>query len=375
MNPPHEELLELDLEGLRSFASEDSRLVAIRAAAVGVDAYLVGGSVRDLLLGRNPSDLDVAIEGDPSAIVDLLDPGATEHPRFRTASLELEGGRVDLAATRTETYSSPGALPDVEPAALGEDLARRDFTINAIAVPLSRPGEVIDPFDGLGALRERRLSILGRDSFRDDPIRALRGARYAARFGFEPDLEMAEALKGVDLSSVSEDRLEAELGRLAREEQPAAALELARRWGLVEIPEVLVELVRRASDLLEDEPWSGFVPLPEVVSAAIEHAHGLDDVPEQRPERRIDEYELLERLDPGVMVLARAAGREWLDWWPEVGSGVSLQIDGDDLIEAGVEPGPRVGVGLRAAFAELLETGERDPSRQLATAVEAAREK
>lgn len=374
MNSPHEEPLELDLEGLGSFIAADSRLDAIRAAAEEDEAYLVGGSVRDLLIGRTPRDLDVAIEGDPSAIVRRLDPSATEHPRFRTASLGLEGGQVDLAATRSETYSRPGALPDVEPASLGEDLARRDFTINAIAVPLSRPEEVIDPFDGLGALRERRLSILGPDSFTDDPIRALRGARYAARFGLEPDFEMAEALRGVDLSSVSEDRLAAELGRLAREDHPELALEVARGWGLIDIAEDLVELVRIATDLLQVEPWSGFAPLPAVVSAALAGADALDDVPEVAPETRIEQYDLLEHLDPGVMVLARAAGREWLDWWPEVGAGISLEIDGDDLLQAGVEPGPRVGVGLRAAFAELLETGDGDPTRQLATAVAAARE-
>jgi len=373
VNAPHEEPLELDLGGLRSFVSEDSRLDAIRTAADSVEAFLVGGSVRDLLLGRIPLDLDVAIEGDHSAIVRHLDPGATEHPRFRTARLELEGGQVDLATTRSETYSSPGSLPDVEPASLGEDLARRDFTINAIAVPLSMPEEVIDPFSGIGALRDRRLSILRPDSFVDDPIRALRGARYAARFGLEPDLEMAEALRGVDFGSVSKDRLDAELGRLAREENPELALDLARKWGLIDMTEDQVGLVRSAADLLQGEPWSGFVPLPVVVSAALAGTAALDGVPEVPPERRIEQYDLLVRLDPGVIVLARAAGREWLDWWPEVGVEASLGIDGDDLLEAGVEPGPSVGVGLRAAFAELLESGDGDPTHQLATAVAAAR--
>lgn len=372
MNSPQDALLEPDLIGLSAFVEEDSRLGAIRSAGEGVEAYLVGGSVRDLLLGLSPTDLDVAIEGDPSAIVRRLDPDATEHPRFLTASLELDGDRVDLAATRTETYVRPGALPDVEPASLEEDLARRDFTINAIAVPLSRPGEMIDPFDGIGAIRDRRLSILRPDSFREDPLRALRGARYAARFGFAPDDAMDEALRGVELGSVSDDRLAAELGRLAAEDRPQIALGIAQGWGLVDISGELVELVGRAAELLDQEPWSGFVPLQEVVLAALERGDEALLVPDQPPRTKIDQFDLLDRLDPGVMMLARAAGREWLDWWPRTGAGAALEIDGQDLIEAGIEPGPGVGVGLRAALAEYLETGVRDRERQLATALAAA---
>lgn len=369
---PNDESPVPDLEGLRSFVARDPRLDAIRSAGEGVEAYLVGGSVRDLLLGRTPSDLDVAVEGEPSSIVGRLDPEAIEHPRFRTACLDLDGGRVDLAATRTESYSYPGALPDVEPATIEEDLARRDFSVNAIAVPLSEPGEIVDPFDGLEALRQRRLSILGSNSFRDDPLRALRGARYAARFGFQPDEEMTRALKNVDLGSVSDDRLNDELEKLARERQPEAALDTARRWGLLDVSGDLVELVGRARCLLAEEPWVDFASLPDVVSTALGSEDSIREMPEEPPKRKIDQHELLKGTRPGLIVLARAAGRSWLDWWPEVGMKASLEIDGDDLIEAGVEPGPRVGLGLRAALADLLETGSTDRNRQLETALVAA---
>jgi len=365
--------VEPDLERLRSFVAGDPRLEAVRSACGQMKAYLVGGSVRDLLLGRSPADLDVAIEGDLSLVVDRIDPGATEHPRFLTARLSLDGGQVDLAGTRSESYPTPGSLPVVEPASLDHDLARRDFTVNAIAVPLARPENLIDPFDGLTAIRDRRLSLLKSDSFEDDPIRALRGARYAARFGFEPDEEMRGALAGVDLGSVSDDRVEAELERFGGESRPELALDIARAWGLIEISEELVDLVGEAGDLLEEQPWKGFTTVSEVVDSALGSEGDLRSVPEEPPSRRIDQFELLERIRPGVIVLARVSGREWLDWWPREGMKASLAIDGDALLEAGIEAGPRIGAGLRAAFAEVLEEGPTDRDRQLATALAVAR--
>lgn len=375
MSAPQRDRIEPDLEGLAAFVAGDPRLEAVRAVGSGVEAYLVGGSVRDLLMGLTPADLDLAIEGDPSTLVERLDPEATEHYRFGTARLNLQGGQVDLAATRRETYPRPGALPEVEPAGLEEDLARRDFTVNAIAVPLSRPGDLIDPFDGLSALAERRLTLLRPDSFTDDPLRALRGARYAARFDFRPDDQMSLFLKEVDLGSVSDDRLDAELSRLADEARPDAALDLARQWGLVEIDPGLVDRIAGARELLGREPWVGFCTVAEVARTALEDGDRVRAIPDLPPRDRIEQFELLERLEPGAIVLARAGGLEWLDWWAEFGAGATLDIDGDALIEAGIEPGPRVGAGLRAALAELLETGESDRDRQLETAVAAARER
>src|ERR671931_1623120 len=121
----------------------------LREAATGLPAYLVGGAVRDLLLDRDRADVDVAVEGGVSELARRLGGAVRAHERFATAAVRVDGLEVDLAATRSETYERPGALPVVRPAPITDDLARRDFALNAMAVPLSRPPELIDPHGGL----------------------------------------------------------------------------------------------------------------------------------------------------------------------------------------------------------------------------------
>lgn len=362
-----------DRDGLADFVAGDSRLDVLRTALAGSPAWLVGGSVRDLLLGRIPVDLDLVVETDPAGIARELDPDAVVHERFMTAALTLEGHSVDIARARTERYPNPGALPEVEPASIELDLARRDFSINAIAVPLDRPADRVDPFDGLAAIAEGRLSLLHEGSLTDDPTRALRGARYAARFEFHPDPAMEKALENVALGAVSRDRIEDELRRFGDEVDPAAALEMARRWGLIEIPAETVERLRVAVELVAEGAWKDFAGRPELVLAACDPDDPDAAFPVEPPEVRIEQSELIERTAPEAVVLARAAGREWLDWWPRTGRSIGIEIDGEDLIAAGIEPGPAVGVGLRAALGDALEMGGTDRDRQLETATRAAR--
>lgn len=363
----------LDRDGLAEFVAGDSRLATLRSAFAGSRAWLVGGSVRDLLLGRFPLDLDLVVEVDPTGLATGFGPDAVLHERFMTATLTIEGHSIDIARARSERYPEPGALPEVEPASIEIDLARRDFSINAIAVPLDRPNDCVDPFDGLGALAEGRLSLLHQDSLIDDPIRALRGARYAARFDFDPDPGMEKALETVDLGSVSRDRFEAELRRFGDEPDPAAALEIARRWGLIGISAEMIESVRVAIGLLSEGAWEGFADRAELMLVACDPVDPVASIPTEPPKTRIEQSELIGRTAPEALVLARAAGREWLDWWPESGRAIDLEIDGEDLIAVGVEPGPQVGAGLRTALAEALEVGGTDRERQLETAVRAAR--
>jgi len=156
-------------------------------------AYLVGGTVRDLLLRRPPRfDVDLAVVGDGAAYAEQLaarlNGHVTTHDRFGTATVHYgSDAHVDVASARTETYAAPGALPDVAPAASIEaDLARRDFTVNAIAVSLP-DGAVVDPHRGIEHLRDRLVRVLHEQSFVDDPTRIFRAARYEARLGFRMD--------------------------------------------------------------------------------------------------------------------------------------------------------------------------------------------
>ena len=225
-------------------------------AAEGQALYVVGGTVRDLMLGRGRTDLDVAVEGDAAAVARRLGGEVTEHGRFGTAKVRLPGSQIDLAATRAEIYTAPGALPEVRPAGIEEDLARRDFTVNAMALALGDEPRLIDPHGGREDLREGVLRALHPDSLRDDPTRALRGARYAARFGLVPDPETERQLRETDLATISEDRRRAEMERIAAEPDFRAALDLLREWGLLEVPRERLALAEKVAELLAAPPWS-----------------------------------------------------------------------------------------------------------------------
>jgi tRNA nucleotidyltransferase (CCA-adding enzyme) len=217
---------------------------AIEAARTGgAVLYLAGGAVRDLLLGRASLDIDVAVEGDVAALAAALRAATgrrvVEHGRFGTATQRGEGFTIDFARTRRETYTLPGALPVVHEAGITDDLARRDFSVNAMALQLSAPaGALLDPFDGRGDLERRSIRVLHDQSFRDDATRMLRAARYAARLGFEIEAGTA-ALVRRDLGyldAVSGARLRAELMRAFREESgPEAVLIMEERGVLARI--------------------------------------------------------------------------------------------------------------------------------------------
>ena len=206
------------------------------AALDGEDAvYVVGGAVRDLLLDGTPHELDFVVEGDAVAVARRAAARAggevLVHDRFGTATVTTPEATFDLAGARRERYERPGALPEVElGASLREDLERRDFTVNAIALHLS-DGELTWLPGAEEDLRAGRLRVLHDESFRDDPTRLLRLARYAARLGFEPeertDRLAAEAVAGGAVQTITGSRMGAEL-RLLLQEPPAGGAARAR---------------------------------------------------------------------------------------------------------------------------------------------------
>jgi tRNA nucleotidyltransferase (CCA-adding enzyme) len=346
----------------------------LREAGAGLPAYLVGGAVRDLLLGRSRADVDVAIEGDVDELARRLGGEVRKHPRFSTATVRVPGLEVDIATTRAESYPHPGALPVVRPAPLLEDLARRDFTINAMALPLGVPTALIDRHGGRADLEAGQLRVLHAASFRDDPTRALRAARYASRYGLELEPGTARLLHDADLSTVSGDRVEAELRRLAAEPEPRRGFELASRWGLLALPEGAGELIERVAELVTREPWRGVVAAPDAVLAAArgrraEEARTLAAAVPTQP----SEAARLARGHCGVVLaLGRALGGEWLDRYVAEWRDVRLEIDGNDLIAEGVEQGPAVGRGLAAALDAKLDGEAAGRTDELRVALAAA---
>ncbi|MCK9431743.1 MAG: hypothetical protein PHQ84_02435 [Candidatus Omnitrophica bacterium] len=205
--------------------------IIVQAAKVsretGMPAYLVGGCLRDLILGVPNLDLDIAVEGDgiifARRLCGELKSALTVHERFRTATLSLPGGlKLDVATARRESYPAFASLPVVRPGPLAEDLKRRDFTINAMAVNIAGgKRDLIDPFGGRKDLSARRIRILHDLSFKEDPTRILRAVRFSRRFRFRIEsktlLLMKEALKEGWLEKVTPHRLRDELVLMLKE--------------------------------------------------------------------------------------------------------------------------------------------------------------
>jgi tRNA nucleotidyltransferase (CCA-adding enzyme) len=359
------------------------------AALDGEDAvYIVGGAVRDLLLGDDPHELDFVVEGDAVAVARRAARRAggrvIVHERFGTATVEAPQATFDLAAARRERYERPGALPEVElGASLREDLERRDFTVNAIALHLT-DGELVWLPGSQEDLRARRLRVLHDASFHDDPTRLLRLARYAARLGFEPeertDRLAAEAVAAGVVGTVTGSRLGAELRNLLGERQPEALLMLQRHGlgrallgdAFAPDPETIAVAHELGGDLAAlAVSLAGPVDLDRLAfpaydrdvvlrAAAAEPLAARDDVALWRRFRR-------EPPETAAVAGARGdaeAARRWLD---EVRHR-RLDIDGHDIVAAGLN-GPAVGVALDRAMEAMLDG--RAPSReeQLAAAL------
>lgn len=220
------------------------------ASELGISLYLVGGPVRDWLLGRPVVDVDLLIAGgNPKSIKTLVRKGfgkdvrVSEHPQFGTLTVVLGDHRVDLATLRKETYARAGALPEVSPGSLEDDLNRRDFSVNAMALPLQQGGgevasSVIDLGGGMRDLAETTLRVIHPRSFHDDPTRALRAARLAARLDFNlargSRSSLRDALRDGAFGSVSGDRLRREFVKLFADASvgghPGAALANLDKW-------------------------------------------------------------------------------------------------------------------------------------------------
>ncbi len=344
--------------------------------------YLVGGAVRDLLRGEEPGDLDFVVEGELGPIAAELGGAIVEHERFSTASVTIDGRELDLASARAESYERPGALPDVRPASIEQDLARRDFTFNALALALSGEPRLLDPHGGAEDLRLGVLRVLHDRSFVDDPTRALRAARYAARLELQPDDDTAALLREVDLSSVSGERVLSELALIAAEPRPSAALALAADWGLLELgsgPRLVAELER----LFEaDADWREFADRDTAILLAVapgEHSAGLRAraarvARHAEPGSPAEIQVLAHDHVPEVLAMARAAGAAWLDEYVKRLRHVELEIDGYDLIAAGAPEGPAIGRGLNAALEAKLDGEIAGRDQELRVALAAASE-
>ncbi|MCP9491379.1 MAG: hypothetical protein MSC31_16115 [Solirubrobacteraceae bacterium MAG38_C4-C5] len=364
-------------------------LRALPAGAALLDAlggepgvHLVGGAVRDLLLGREPRELDVVVEGDAVALARALDPAAVVHERFATATALVDGHAVDLATARRERYPQPGALPEVSPASMDEDLRRRDVTVNAISLPLAGgplvavPGAVDDLAAGV-------LAVLHDASFVDDPTRLYRMARYAARLGFTIECRTRSLADGAvrdgALGTVSGPRIGAELRLAAGEPDPLAALAWTAAIGLVPAAAQPRSVIAAALALLPPEgradllvlgAWQvgGFAQLGfsgAELTVLDRLVRGKELAGDARACGRPSGLRFLLDGEPvEAVALAGALGaaepvRKYLSELRDL----RLSITGADLLAAGVPEGPEVGRRLSAALAARLD-GEAPSGRE-----------
>lgn len=358
-------------------------LGALRSALAEQEAWVVGGFVRDLLRqpGQTP-DIDIAIASELEPILARIgsEDGVeveASHLRFGTARVVVEGLIVDLSRTRAETYARPGALPDVEPAGIEPDLARRDFTVNAMAVLLPT-GTLLDPFGGAQDLETGTLRVLHERSFLDDPTRAIRAARYASRLGLEPDPGTLRLLRATDLGTVSDDRRSAELSRLADEPSAPAGFRLLDEWGLLDARPETLELIGAADRTAGESPWAGDPGLRRpailLVAAAGEGLQRALALAAAEPERPSEAVRISTGHAPEELLVAAAAGSSWPADYVERWRSVRLSIDGNDLIAAGIPSGPAVGAGLQGALERKLDGGlEGGREAELELAIELAR--
>ena len=381
---------------------------AVQAVGEGFEGvYLVGGAVRDLLMDEPSFDVDVAVEGDGiafgRALAKALDGRVVPHEKFGTAVVVHDGGRVDVATARTEFYDYPGALPAVEQASIRQDLYRRDFTINALAISLKGEdfGRVVDFFGGLRDLEAGVLRVLHNLSFLDDPTRLFRALRYENRYGFQMEahtLGLARACVEMDLvGELSSARLRDELEALLSEQEIAGTLHRLAELHLdravhphLEAGEEAAALVAELDGLRErfapdtprwrprlaalarrlppDELYDWFERLRLRRRDADRIADAVTVAPRLRElAAGTDEPAALRALaephDPDGVLMAMAGAddevRTRLARYFDELRGVELEISGADLADLGLAESPQVGAVLEEVLRRKLN-GEVD---------------
>ncbi len=406
------------------------------ARTSGAGLYLVGGPVRDLLLGRPLRDLDLIVQGvadeglgaAAALAARLEDSGArvVEHGRFGTVNVTSGDASIDLASVRSETYERPGALPTVSPGSLEDDLVRRDFTVNAMALRLSGESsaqrlELVSAPGAEADLQSQKLLILLPRCFLYAPSRALRAARLAPRLGFTLSRDSRSALRSAlrdgAFGGVSGERLRREIQKLFEDAalgtNPARALRALSDWHVLgalepglELPRDAVAPLRRLGKYLAEPPWQG----PAVRGWVAGLALWLGAVPPAMRRRvlqrfsirgaRAEQIQTFPKLAGSKLVaLAKARGRGAVDAllgdtdeeivhalhalaeplprrrilrWAAEDRGRRIPVSGRDLIELGLS-GPEVGRVIARIREAFLDGEVLNREEAITLAQEAAR--
>ncbi|MQF69689.1 CCA tRNA nucleotidyltransferase [SAR202 cluster bacterium AD-804-J14_MRT_500m] len=351
------------------------------ARALKIPIYLVGGPVRDLLLGRACDDLDLVVVGQvqhlSSVISDRLGAEVVYHNQFGTATIILDTHRLDLTTARKEFYKYPGSLPEVTAGSLMDDLHRRDFTINAMAIELGvRPALIVDPYGGRQDLEERTVNALHHLSFKDDPTRILRAIKFEQRLGFElgqyTEKWIRKSLSNGVLDSISNFRLQRELNQIFREHSAKHSIVRAGTLGFWEalfrplgnaswindLPERnvhkqdtrFISAVSYNLSRVESEEFIRRLDMPKNWRNSVRDIVSLKEIESELKLEGLSNADIYERLkghdaealavfaDYSTSVKVRCRVHRYLEKWRHI----QIFLTGKDLIALGIRTGPHI---------------------------------
>lgn len=373
-------------------------LVGELADSSKMSVYLVGGFVRDLIMGLENLDSDIAVEGDGIKFAEALAAKSgsrlVRHRRFGTATVVIRAHlKVDISTARRESYPAPAALPVVEPGRMQDDLARRDFTINAMAASLNKDsfGKLLDLFSGRSDIREKNIRILHDLSFIDDPTRMLRAIRFQKRYNFKIEPRTLRLLKEAArlkmLEKVHPHRLRDELILILKEKDPLKPIKgiqdligfgfISRDLKISKKTRGLLKSVKKEIAWFKEvyprrrrlDSWLVYLmALLESLDAARAKKVAQKFALSRGEAKRISTYKsiksafvaklsagnikparvyhLLEPLSYEVIIMLRAKYRnknllKQIDAFFGSYNGMRVHITGDDLGRLGIKPGPR----------------------------------
>jgi tRNA nucleotidyltransferase (CCA-adding enzyme) len=375
------------------------QLVGRKAADRNEKAYLVGGVVRDLLLDNDNYDIDLTVEGDAVELAREMmgkDSGKiTIHKQFNTAKIKWQDWNIDFVTARSEKYPKPGALPDITPGSLEEDLQRRDFTVNAMAVGLTGKdyGMLHDPCNGQRDIGGKKIRVLHDMSFIDDSTRIWRGLRYEQRLGFQLEPHTLQLLKhGIPmLDTVSGDRICYEIGCILKESFPERVFERAQCLGVLEklnpslkfdmrmngrflqarnfnpahppSPMIYWLLLTYDLDIENKERIISYLHLPKQAAQAMRDCSNVKDRLKLLAAPRIGNSEIyhllcgysLQAIVANIIAGEGKESRPALVLYTEKLHGVKPILSGSDLIKMGVAQGPMMKDILDAVLDARLD--------------------
>ena len=380
-------------------------LIGAECDRQGKGSFLVGGTVRDVLLSRKVSDIDISLECHPSDVttdismsegLEILSTTIFGTQKVRSGSITM-----DLAMARTEEYSTPAALPKVMPADIDADLDRRDFTVNSMAVSLSSAswGQLLDPNRGLSDICERRIRVLHPASFHDDPTRIFRAFRYSERLGFDIEILTARLIsKSMQMvTELSGARITNELISICQEPAAASILCQLDQYGVfssIDEKWVLSKRIFRSVKQLIDGNDSDLNSFFLVMVGELTPSHRDKLVVRLNLDKLIaksisdfsvvetfdiflkpsDLYNTLEPCSPSAITVGKiffeGMRRERLLFFSDSLKDFKFEIDGNDLLTLGINEGPMIGAMLKLVRDYALNEGITGKKAQMDLAIE-----